>query len=67
MKKKLMIILAAAFLAGNTGMYAQVVNTDVPTEETDDFMEEDDDEDELDEEEDGQEVLSEDEFAVTDE
>ena len=67
MKKKLMIILAAAFLAGNNGMYAQVVNTDVPTEETDDFMEEDDDEDELDEEEDGQEVLSEDEFAVTDE
>ena len=32
MKKKLMIILAVAFLAGNTGIYAQVVKTDVPTE-----------------------------------
>jgi membrane-bound lytic murein transglycosylase D len=66
MKKKLMIILAVAFLAGNTGIYAQVVKTDVPTEieeEDEDF----DDEDEDLEDEDSQEVLGEDEFAVTDE
>ena len=66
MKKKLMMILAVAFLAGNTGIYAQVVNTDVPTEieeEDEDF----DDEDEDLEDEDSQEVLGEDEFAVTDE
>jgi membrane-bound lytic murein transglycosylase D len=64
MKKKLMIILAAAFLAGNTGIYAQIVNTDVPTEE---IEEEDEDFEEEDEDEDSQEVLGEDEFAVTDE
>ena len=61
-----MIILAVAFLAGNTGIYAQVVKTDVPTEieeEDEDF----DDEDEDLEDEDSQEVLGEDEFAVTDE
>ena len=66
MKKKLMMILAVAFLAGNTGIYAQVVKTDVPTEieeEDEDF----DDEDEDLEDEDSQEVLGEDEFAVTDE
>ena len=33
MKKKLMIILVAAFLGGSLGLNAQVVNTDVPTEE----------------------------------
>ena len=60
-----MIILAAAFLAGNTGIYAQVVNTDVPTEEIEEEDEDYDDED--DEDEDDDEVLSEDEFAVTDE
>ena len=64
MKKKLMIILAAAFLAGNTGIYAQVVNTDVPTEE---IEEEDEDYDDEDDEDEDDEVLSEDEFAVTDE
>ena len=71
MKKKLMIILAVAFLAGNTGIYAQVVNTDVPTEieeEDEDFDDEDEGlEDEDLEDEDSQEVLGEDEFAVTDE
>ena len=47
MKKKLMIILAAAFLAGNTGIYAQVVNTNEPTEEIEDEdYEDEDDEDE---------------------
>ena len=59
-----MIILAAAFLAGNTGIYAQVVNTDVPTEE---IEEEDEDYDDEDDEDEDDEVLSEDEFAVTDE
>ena len=71
MKKKLMMILAVAFLAGNTGIYAQVVKTDVPTEieeEDEDFDDEDEDlEDEDLEDEDSQEVLGEDEFAVTDE
>ena len=68
MKKKLMIILAVAFLAGNTGIYAQVVNTDVPTEiEDEDFDDEDEDLEDEDEDEDSQEVLGEDEFAVTDE
>lgn len=68
MKKKLMIILAVAFLAGNTGIYAQVVNTDVPTEiEEEDFDDEDEDFDDEDEDEDSQEILGEDEFAVTDE
>ena len=66
-----MIILAVAFLAGNTGIYAQVVKTDVPTEieeEDEDFDDEDEDlEDEDLEDEDSQEVLGEDEFAVTDE
>ena len=33
MKKKLMIILVAAFLGGSLGLNAQVVNTDIPTEE----------------------------------
>ena len=64
MKKKLMIILAAAFLAGNTGIYAQVVNTNEPTEEIED--EDYEDEDDEDEDEEDEEVLSEDEFAVTD-
>lgn len=70
MKKKLMIILAVAFLAGNTGIYAQVVKTDVPTEieeEDEDFDDEDEDLEDEDEDEDSQEVLGEDEFAVTDE
>ncbi len=68
MKKKLMMILAVAFLAGNTGIYAQVVNTDVPTEiEEEDFDDEDEDLEDEDEDEDSQEVLGEDEFAVTDE
>ena len=68
MKKKLMIILAVAFLAGNTGIYAQVVKTDVPTEiEEEDFDDEDEDFDDEDEDEDSQEILGEDEFAVTDE
>ncbi len=71
MKKKLMIILAVTFLAGNTGIYAQVVKTDVPTEieeEDEDFDDEDEDlEDEDLEDEDSQEILGEDEFAVTDE
>ena len=71
MKKKLMIILVAAFLGGNLGLNAQVVNTDVPTEE-EEFEEEEgeDEEDEeeegIDEEEENAEELSEDEFAVTD-
>ena len=59
-----MIILAAAFLAGNTGIYAQVVNTNEPTEEIED--EDYEDEDDEDEDEEDEEVLSEDEFAVTD-
>ena len=42
MKKKLMIILVAAFLGGSLGLNAQVVNTDVPTEE--EFEEESEDE-----------------------
>ena len=70
MKKKLMIILVVAFLAGNTGIYAQVVKTDVPTEieeEDEDFDDEDEDLEDEDEDEDSQEVLGEDEFAVTDE
>ncbi len=70
MKKKLMIILAVAFLAGNTGIYAQVVKTDVPTEieeEDEDFDDEDEDLEDEDEGEDSQEILGEDEFAVTDE
>ena len=65
-----MIILAVAFLAGNTGIYAQVVKTDVPTEieeEDEDFDDEDEDLEDEDEDEDSQEVLGEDEFAVTDE
>ena len=69
MKKKLMIILAAAFLIGNLGLSAQVVNTDVPTEdvEEEDIDEEVDEDEDEDEEEESLEVLSEDEFAVTDE
>ena len=69
MKKKLMIILAAAFLLGNLGLSAQVVNTDTPTEDVEEETEEEEGEDEDDEEE-GEEStvkLSEDEFAVTDE
>ena len=65
MKKKLMIILAAAFLMGNLGLSAQVVNTDVPTEDVEEEIEEEEDEDEYEEE--STEELSEDEFAVTDE
>ena len=64
MKKKLMIILVAAFLGWNLGLNAQVVNTDIPTEE--DIEAESEEEDEEDEEESTDE-LSEDEFAVTDE
>ena len=68
MKKKLMIILAAAFLMGNLGLSAQVVNTDTPTEEVEEEeMLEEEDEEEDDEEEESTEELSEDEFAVTDE
>ena len=67
MKKKLMIILAAAFLMGNLGLNAQVVNTDTPTEDVEEEMEEEMDEDEDEDEEESTEVLSEDEFAVTDE
>ena len=70
MKKKLMIILVAAFLGGNLGLNAQVVNTDVPTEEEFEEEESEDEEDEeeegIDEEEENAEELSEDEFAVTD-
>lgn len=69
MKKKLIIILAAAFLLGNLGLSAQVVNTDTPTENVEEETEEEEGEDEDDEEE-GEEStvkLSEDEFAVTDE
>ena len=65
MKKKLMIILAAAFLMGNLGLNAQVVNTDVPTEDVEEEIEEEEDEDDYEEE--NPEELSEDEFAVTDE
>ena len=63
MKKKLMIILTAAFLMGNLGLNAQVVNTDTPTEDVEEEIDEEDDEDA---DEDEQDVLSEDEFAVTD-
>ena len=63
-----MIILAAAFLMGNLGLSAQVVNTDTPTEEVEEEeMLEEEDEEEDDEEEESTEELSEDEFAVTDE
>ena len=65
MKKKLMIILTAAFLMGNLGLNAQVVNTDTPTEDVEEEIDEEEDEDEYEEE--GTEELSEDEFAVTDE
>ena len=67
MKKKLMIILVMAFLAGITGVNAQVVNNDITTEDTEELETEDEDEDE--EEGDGEEdaeELGEDEFAVTD-
>ena len=68
MKKKLMIILAAAFLMGNLGLNAQVVNTEIPTEDVEEESEEIEDEDEdEDDEEESTEELSEDEFAVTDE
>ena len=69
MKKKLMIILVAAFLGGSLGLNAQVVNTDVPTEEEFEEEESEDEEDEGEEgedEEENAEELSEDEFAVTD-
>jgi membrane-bound lytic murein transglycosylase D len=65
MKKKLMIILAAAFLMGNLGLSAQVVNTETPTEDVEEEMLEEEDEEE--DEEESTEELSEDEFAVTDE
>ena len=65
MKKKLMIILTAAFLMGNLGLNAQVVNTDTPTEDVEEEIDEEMDEDE--DEEESTDVLSEDEFAVTDE
>ena len=52
MKKKLMIILVAAFLGGSLGLNAQVVNTDVPTEEK---FEEEESEDEEDEDDDDEE------------
>ena len=38
MKKKLMIILVMAFLAGITGVNAQVVNNDITTEDTEEFF-----------------------------
>ena len=65
MKKKLMIILVTAFLTGITGVNAQVVNNNTTTENIEDVEDEDEDEEEGDDEED-LEVLSEDEFAVTD-
>ena len=65
MKKKLMIILVTAFLTGITGVNAQVVNNNTTTENIEDVEDEDEDEEEGDDEEDI-EVLSEDEFAVTD-
>ena len=70
MKKKLMIILAVVFLLGNLDMNAQVVNTDIPTEEEIEAEDEEEDEEEGDEEEgdeeESAEELNEDEFAVTD-
>ena len=67
MKKKLMIILVAAFLGGSLGLNAQVVNTDVPTEEEfEEESEDEEDEEEGEDEEENAEELSEDEFAVTD-
>ena len=70
MKKKLLILLVAAFLGGNIGLNAQVVNTDAPTEEEfeegDEEGDDEDEEDEVDEEESAEE-LSVDEFAITDE
>lgn len=70
MKKKLIMILVAAFLGGNLGLNAQVVNTDIPTEEDIEAEiedEEDEDEEEGEDEEESTEELSVDEFAVTDE
>jgi membrane-bound lytic murein transglycosylase D len=68
MKKKLMITLVAAFLGWNLGLNAQVVNTDIPTE--DDIEADIEDEDDIDEEEEDEEEsaeeLTNDEFAVTD-
>ena len=67
MKKKLMIIRVAAFLGGSLGLNAQVVNTDVPTEEEfEEESEDEEDEEEGEDEEENAEELSEDEFAVTD-
>ena len=67
MKKKLMIILVAAFLGGSLGLNAQVVNTEIPTEEDIEEVDEDEEEEEgEEEEEESTEELSEDEFAVTD-
>ena len=67
MKKKLMIILVMAFLAGITGVNAQVINNDITTEDTEELETEDEDEDEEEgDEEEGAEELGEDEFAVTD-
>ena len=60
-----MIILVTAFLTGITGVNAQVVNNNTTTENIEDVEDEDEDEEEGDDEEDI-EVLSEDEFAVTD-
>ena len=68
MKKKLIIILAVAFLGGTLCMNAQVVNTDIPEEELELEGEElEDEEDEEEEDEKNAEELNEDEFAVTDE
>ena len=69
MKKKLIIILAVAFLGGTLGLNAQVVNTDIPTEEELELEGEEleDEEDEEEEDEKSAEELNEDEFAVTDE
>ena len=68
MKKKLIIILAVAFLGGTLSMNAQVVNTDIPEEELELEGEElEDEEDEEEEDEKNAEELNEDEFAVTDE
>jgi membrane-bound lytic murein transglycosylase D len=68
MKKKLIIILAVAFLGGTLSMNAQVVNTDIPEEELELEGEElEDEEDEEEEDEKSAEELNEDEFAVTDE
>ncbi len=62
-----MIILAAAFLAGFSGVNAQVVSNGVTTEDIEDTEATDEELEEGEEEEESTEALGEDEFAVTDE